>query len=179
MQVIANMTVVALPDISEALNFSAEGILWVNLIYLMSFVSFSLPFAKIISQYGIKKCTKLSIVLLFISILISVLAVNEYMFLLSRLLQGLTSASLAISIYVLIVEEFSESQIGTALGIVSSAGYLGMLIAPSFMGIMILFVDWKSAFLTLIPILIIMLFLLNNVEKEWNTEKTQLTIRVH
>ena len=83
MQLIANMTVVALPDIAIALNFSAEGLLWVNLIYLMSFVSFSLPFAKIISQYGIKKSTKLSIILLFISIMVSFLSVNEYMFLLS------------------------------------------------------------------------------------------------
>ena len=55
MQLIANMTVVALPKISSNLNFSAEMLMWVNLIYLMSFVAFSLPFAKIISQYGVKK----------------------------------------------------------------------------------------------------------------------------
>ncbi|WP_405305170.1 MFS transporter [Methanobrevibacter sp.] len=171
MQLIANMTVVALPDIAVALNFSAEGLLWVNLIYLMSFVSFSLPFAKIISQYGIKKSTKLSIILLFISIALSFLAVNEYMFLLSRLLQGLTSAALAISIYVIIVEEFQENEMGSALGMVSSAGYVGMLMAPSFMGFVIYFADWKFAFLILIPILLVLLYLLNNVSKEWAGEK--------
>ena len=171
MQLIANMTVVALPDISVTLNFSAEGVMWVNLIYLMSFVAFSLPFAKIISQYGIKKCTKVSILLLFISSIISFLSVNEYMFLLSRLLQGITSATLAITIYVIIVEEFEENEMGSALGMVSSAGYVGMLMAPSFMGFVIYLADWKTAFLLLIPILLILLFLLNKVKKEWTSEK--------
>ena len=170
-QLIANMTVVALPDISETLNFSADIIMWVNLIYLMSFVAFSIPFAKIISQYGIKKCTKLSLVLLFISVTLSVLSINEYMFLLSRLLQGLTSASLAISLYVMVVEEFSEHELGTALGMVSSAGYVGMLMAPSFMGFMIFISEWRMAFLIIIPIIAILLFLLHRIEKEWSTEK--------
>ena len=80
-QLIANMTVIALPDIANELNFSAEAILWVNIIYLMSFVAFSLPFAKIVSQYGVKKSTKVSLLLLFFSILISVFSINDIMFL--------------------------------------------------------------------------------------------------
>lgn len=171
MQLIANMTIVALPNISESLNFSADIIMWVNLIYLMSFVAFSLPFAKVISQYGIKKCTKISLILLFVSGLLSFLSVNQYMFLLSRLMQGLTSASLAISIYVMIVEEFSESALGTALSMVSSAGYIGMLMAPSFMGFMIYIANWRYAFLILIPILGILLYILHNIEHEWSSEK--------
>ena len=86
------MTVIALPDIAADLNFSAEAILWVNIIYLMSFVAFSLPFAKIISQYGVKKSTKISLLLLFFSILISVFSINDIMFLLSRLMQGFSAA---------------------------------------------------------------------------------------
>ena len=171
MQLIANMTVVALPRISGTLDFSADTIMWINLIYLMSFVAFSVPFAKIISQYGIKRCTKLSLILLFVSVLLSFLSVNVYMLLLSRLLQGITSASLAISIYVMIVEEFTEHELGTALGIVASAGYVGMLIAPSFMGSIIHIANWRFAFLVLIPIIFILLYLLHNIEKEWHTEK--------
>ena len=165
------MTVVALPRISGTLDFSADTVMWINLIYLMSFVAFSMPFAKIISQYGIKKCTKVSLILLFVSVLLSFLSVNVYMLLLSRLLQGLTSASLAISIYVMIVEEFSEGTLGTALGVVSSAGYVGMLMAPSFMGFMIHIANWRVAFLVLIPIIFILLYLLHGIKKEWRTDK--------
>ena len=171
MQLIANMTVVALPEISSNLNFSAETLMWVNLIYLMSFVAFSLPFAKIISQYGVKKCTKASLILLFVSIFITIFSMNDIMFLISRLFQGFTSASLAISLYVMIVEEFEDSEIGSALGIVSSAGYLGMLIAPSFMGFVIYLFDWKLSFWILIPIIAIQLILLNKVDYEWISEK--------
>ena len=46
-QLIANMTVIALPDIAVELNFSAEALLWVNTIYLMSLVAFSLPLKRI------------------------------------------------------------------------------------------------------------------------------------
>ena len=171
MQFIANMTVVALPKISSNLNFSAETLLWVNLIYLMSFVAFSLPFAKIISQYGVKKCTKLSLYLLLISIILSVLSMNYIMFLISRLIQGFTSASLAISLYVMIVEEFEDSEIGSSLGIVASAGYVGMLIAPSFMGIVVSLANWKLGFLILIPIIAILLIMINKIDDEWTTEK--------
>lgn len=171
MQFIANMTVVALPKISSNLNFSAETLLWVNLIYLMSFVAFSLPFAKIISQYGVKKCTKLSLYLLLISIILSVLSMNYIMFLISRLIQGFTSASLAISLYVMIVEEFEDSEIGSSLGFVASAGYVGMLIAPSFMGIVVSLANWKLGFLILIPIIAILLIMINKIDDEWTTEK--------
>ncbi len=171
MQFVANMTVVALPKISSNLNFSAETLLWVNLIYLMSFVAFSLPFAKIISQYGVKKCTKLSLYLLLISIILSVLSMNYIMFLISRLIQGFTSASLAISLYVMIVEEFEDSEIGSSLGIVASAGYVGMLIAPSFMGIVVSLANWKLGFLILIPIIAILLIMINKIDDEWTTEK--------
>lgn len=165
------MTVVGLPEISQNLNLSAEVLMWINLIYLMSFVAFSLPFAKIISQYGVKRCTKASLFLLLISIFIAIFSNNSMMFLLSRLIQGFTSASLAISLYVMAVEEFEDEEIGSALGIISSAGYVGMLIAPSFMGFMIYLFDWKTAFLILIPIIAILLILLSKVDYEWAREK--------
>ena len=125
------MTVIALPDIAADLNFSAEAILWVNIIYLMSFVAFSLPFAKIISQYGVKKSTKISLLLLFFSILISVFSINDIMFLLSRLMQGFSAA----------------------------------------IGLAIVALDWKWAFLMVLPILVILLILLNGIDYEWATEK--------
>ena len=165
------MTVIALPDITVDLNFSAEAILWVNIIYLMSFVAFSLPFAKIVSQYGVKKSTKISLLLLLFSILIAVFSINDIMFLLSRLMQGFSAAILAISLYVIVVEEFEDSEIGSALGVVSSAGYVGLLIAPVVMGLAIVALDWKCAFLMVLPILVILLILLNGIDYEWATEK--------
>lgn len=54
-QLIANMTVIALPDIIIDLKFTAGNILWVNLIYLCALVAFCIPFAKIIARYGLKK----------------------------------------------------------------------------------------------------------------------------
>ena len=42
-QLICNMTVVALPQIAVDLNFNIDMMMWVNLIYLCSLVSFCIP----------------------------------------------------------------------------------------------------------------------------------------
>ena len=173
-QLIANMTVVALPNILIDFNFSSETIMWVNLIYLCALVAVCLPFAKIISQYGVKKCIKVSIIALLISIIISIFSMNQFMILFSRLIQGFTSASLSISLYVMVVEGLPENEMGPALGIVGSAGYVGMLIAPSFMGFMISLANWRVAFLILVPIFILLLILLSKINTEWTTEKTEI-----
>lgn len=171
MQLVGNMTVIALPNITESLYFSAEVILWVNLIYVMSFVASSLPLAKIISQHGVKKCTEISIACLFISIVMAAFSINANMFLLSRLIQGIACASLSISIYVMIVDEFSDSELGSALGVIASAGYIGLLMGPAFMGFMILLINWQAAFLILVPILAVLLVMMHKIKSEWCGEK--------
>lgn len=173
-QLIANMTIVALPQILIDFNFSSDTIMWVNLIYLCALVAVCLPFAKIISQYGVKRCIVVSVIGLLISVAISVLSLNQFMLLFARLIQGFTSASLSISLYVMIAEGLPENEMGSALGIVGSAGYVGMLIAPSFMGFMISVANWRFAFLILIPILMLILFLLSKIETEWASEKVEI-----
>ena len=173
-QLICNMTVVALPQIAEDLNFNIDMMMWVNLIYLCSLVAFCIPGAKVISQYGVKKCTLYCFILLFISVLISIFAVNPYLFLLSRGIQGLSCALLSVSIYMLIVNDLEDDEVGPALGIVGSSGYIGMLIAPSFMGFTMFFTSWRTAFLIFIPIILILFFILRGVKKEWTTEKQKI-----
>lgn len=170
-QLIANLTVVALPSITHDLNFAADTILWVNLIYLCALVAFCIPFAKVIDQYGVKKCTMIGMVGLLASVILSVFALDQRIFLISRMIQGLTSAVLSSSIYMMIVNEFEGAQVGSALGIVGSTGYVGMLLAPSFMGFMMYLLDWKSAFLILVPIVIFEIFILSRIKTDWFGEK--------
>ena len=170
-QLIANMTVVALPNMLIDLNLTADSIIWVNLIYLAVFVAFALPFTNLISQIGVKKSISFSIIILLISIIITVFSINDYMLFLSRFIQGISTAALSISLYIMLVEGLSDEDLGVGLGIVSASGYLGMLIAPSFMGFIILFSNWRSAFLLLIPILITLLIALQIIKKEWIIEK--------
>ncbi|MBR0372268.1 MAG: MFS transporter [Methanobrevibacter sp.] len=143
-------------------------------IYICSLVAFCIPGAKVISQYGVKKCTLYCFILLFISVLISIFAVNPYLFLLSRGIQGLSCALLSVSIYMLIVNDLEDDEVGPALGIVGSSGYIGMLIAHSFMGFTMFFTSWRTAFLIFIPIILILFFILRGVKKEWTTEKQKI-----
>ena len=120
-QLIANMTVVALPNMLIDLNLTADSIIWVNLIYLAVFVAFALPFTNFISQIGVKKSISLSIIILLISIIITVFSINDYMLFLSRFIQGISTAALSISLYIMLVEGLSDEDLGVGLGIVSAS----------------------------------------------------------
>ena len=54
-QLIGNMVIVALPEIGVDLNLSMDMQNWIYLFYLITVISLTIPFSKIISQYGVQK----------------------------------------------------------------------------------------------------------------------------
>lgn len=86
-QLIGNMVIVALPEIGVDLNLSMDMQNWIYLFYLITVISLTIPFSKIISQYGVKKCTKIGIVISIISLLILTFTSNVDAILVARLLQ--------------------------------------------------------------------------------------------
>ena len=170
-QLVANMATVIIPEIAMELNISADMQLYINIVYLCSMVAIAVPLAKVISQYGVKKSVKTSCWLLIISLLLCGFGVNFYMILAARLIQGISCASLGISIYMMLVEELEDEELGTALGLVGSSGYVGLMLAPSLTGFITYLTDWRIAFLSLIPLFIVQLIILSQVDSEWIGEK--------
>ena len=108
---------------------------------------------------------------MILGLLLSAFAVNIEMFLLSRIIQGINCAILYFSIYMMIILEIPEGKTGHILGIVGSAGYVGMTVAPSLAGVVSHFLSWRFAFLMIIPLLAFQLFLAHYLADEWTTEK--------
>ena len=171
MQLIANMATVIIPEIAMEMNVSADIQLYINIIYLCSLVAISIPLAKMIAQYGVKKSVKISCALLIISLLLCAFSFNFYMILLARFIQGVCCAILGISIYMMLVEELEDEALGTALGIVGSCGYVGLMLAPSLTGLITHYSDWRMAFLLLVPLFVVQLILLQMIKSEWTQEK--------
>ena len=170
-QLIANMATVILPEISMELNVGTDLQLWINIIYLCALIATAIPLSKVISQYGIKKSVKVSCILLLISLITCAACFDFYMLLFARLLQGLACASLAIGIYMMLVEELEDEELGVALGITASAGYIGLMMAPSITSFITYFTNWRMAFIILLPLFVVQLILLQMVKPEWTTEK--------
>ena len=170
-QLVANMATVIIPEIAMELGISADLQLYINITYLCSMIALGVPIAKVITRYGVKKSIKISCWLLTISLLLCGFGVNFYMVLAARLIQGMCCAALGISIYTMLVEELEDETLGTALGLVGSSGYVGMMLAPSLTGFVTFFFNWRLAFLLLVPFFLIQLLILSQVKSEWIGEK--------
>ena len=170
-QLVANMATVIIPEIAMELGISASLQLYINITYLCSMVAVGVPIAKVITRYGVKKSIKICCWMLIISLLLCGFGVNFYMILAARLIQGLCCATLGICIYTMLVEELEDEPLGTALGLVGSSGYVGLMLAPSLTGFITFFFDWRVPFLILIPFFLVQLIILSQVKSEWVGEK--------
>ena len=140
---IGAMITIALKDMQKDLSLNSWQLNFLSIAYYIIMISISLPLSKIISKYGIIRYLKFNMILLTFSLLMAELAGNAEMLILSRILQGVCFAALTVSVYVIIVKQISEEKLGPVLGLVASAGYIGMTSAPTISGFIISFLNWR------------------------------------
>ncbi|MBQ2613544.1 MAG: MFS transporter [Methanobrevibacter sp.] len=162
---------VMLPNMSLELGISIELLNWLTLVFLMTLLAFSIPISKYLGYGGVKKYMKIATYGLIIGLGIFALSSNIEFLLISRFIQGLNIAILNICVYMIIILGISENKVGQALGIVSSAGYVGMLISPTISGLITQFFGWRLVFIVLIIIFIFQLILIHFIKGEWKTDK--------
>nr|WP_295723196.1 MFS transporter [uncultured Methanobrevibacter sp.] len=130
----ANFITVLLPDISVDLDVPVETLNWITLIFLIAIIAITIPASKNIKRFDLKKSIRILIFLLIVGLVLSAITPNMEVFLFSRLIQGASIALLPTIDLVIIVLAMPKEDVGKALGIVGSAGYVGMTIAPSVTG---------------------------------------------
>lgn len=74
----------------------------------------------------------------------------------------------------MIVHEIPEKDVGSALGLVGSAGYVGLSSSPSIAGFIVYYASWRYTFLFIVILCIIQFSLLLKVKKEWFGEKESI-----
>ena len=167
---IGSMIQVALPIMSNELNLTIELANWVSLSYMVILIAVSIPLSKVISKYGVKRFTIYGILILMVGLAMSAVSVDVYFLLLSRAIQGFAIAILLISIYMFVVNQISEENVGSALGIVGSCGYIGMTSAPTISGFIVYYLSWRMMFVALILVFLIELILLYRLDFEWTSQ---------
>ena len=173
---IGSMIPVALPLISNELNLTIESANLISIFYMIALIAVSIPLSKVISQYGVKKCTMYALIVSSIGLLMSALSIDIYFLLLSRVIQGISVAVLLISIYMLVVNQISEENVGSALGIVGSCGYIGMTSAPTISGFIVYYLSWRLMFIIIFLVFVIETILLSRLDSEWMDEKKPMDI---
>ncbi len=166
-QFIANMVTVALPTISSDLHLSVKMVNAINLIFLITSVALMMPLGKYVIKYGIGRSLKYSIILMIVGLLLSAYSPNINTLLISRIIQGIATAIINGSIYVLFTIQLPPNMLGYDLGIMGSCGYIGLCLSNTVSGIIVYYISWRAVFLVLIPIYIAALLILIKLDDEW------------
>lgn len=164
------MITIALKNMQADLSLNSWEVNLLSIIYYIVMISISLPISKIVSNFGIKRYLKFNMILLIFSLLLAGFAINGEMLIIARILQGICFAAFAVSVYVIVVKQISEDKLGPVLGLVSSAGYVGMTSAPTISGFIISFLDWRWTFVFIIIFCIIAVWITTRIETEWKQE---------
>lgn len=177
-QFIANMVIVALPSMASNLHLDFEMENAINLVFLITSVSLMVPFGTYVSKYGIGRYLKISLLLMIFALLLSAFAADINMILFSRFIQGIATAVINSSMYVIVTLQLPSDRLGSALGIMGSCGYVGLCLSNTVSGFVVYYLGWRVIFLVLIPVYIATLLILIKLGKEWYIEDIEVTDHV-
>lgn len=174
-QFICNMVIVALPAIATDLHLNVEMENAINLVFLITSVALMIPLGTYVSKYGIARFLKISLLLMTLGLILSAVSTDINMLLISRIIQGIATAVINSSVYVVVTLQLPSDRLGYVLGIMGSCGYIGLCLSNSISGFVVYYLSWRFVFLTLIPIYIISIWILIKVGKEWYTDHGKVT----
>ncbi len=163
---------VAFPAIQKEFHIDAVLLAWLATSYLLSTAIFLVPFGKASDIFGRKKVYVIGISVFTFSSLLSALAVNAWMLILFRLVQGLGSAMIFATGIAIATSVFPASERGRAIGIIVAAVYIGLSIGPFFGGVLTHAYGWRSVFGVMVPLGILTTYLaVTKLKSEWADAK--------
>ncbi|OPY37907.1 MAG: putative transporter [Methanoregula sp. PtaU1.Bin051] len=159
---------VALPAIGTAFHMDAVALSWVATAYLLSAVLFLVPFGKIADIYGRKKIFLIGITIFGAASFLMTLVPSAAMLIAVRIIQGFGASMIYGTSVAIVTSVFPPGERGKALGIYTTAVYLGLTVGPFLGGIMTDAFGWRSIFYINIPIAVATVaIVIARLEGEW------------
>jgi MFS family permease len=143
---------VALPSMGREFKMNAILLAWVATAYLLSASVFLGPMGRIADIWGRKRIFLTGITIFTLSSLLSGIAFSSFQIILFRILQGIGGSMILGTGVALLTSVFPPGERGRALGINSSAVYLGLSLGPFIGGILTNYFGWRSVFFVNIPL---------------------------
>ena len=143
---------IALPSIAEEFSMDAIQMGWVSTAYLLASAVFLVPFGRIADIYGRKKVFAAGLSVFTLASLLMVVAPSAVAVILLRILQGFGSAMIFGTAVAILTSVTAPEHRGKALGIYTTAVYLGLSMGPFLGGILTDRFGWRSIFFVNIPI---------------------------
>ncbi|MDI3422651.1 MFS transporter [Streptomyces luteolus] len=153
-----NIVYVALPDIGQALGFSAQSLQWVVSAYAVSFGGLLLFGGRAVDRVGARRLFLTGLTLYAAASLVGGLATGQAALIGARLAQGVGGAVLLPAVLALIATSFDEGpQRNKAFGVWGMAGSLGLAAGALLGGVLTDLGSWRWVFFVNIPFALIVL----------------------
>ena len=153
-----NIVLVALPEMKDAVGFSASGLQWVVSAYALAFGGALLFAGRFTDLYGRRLGMLLGLGLYGAGSVLAAVATGPELVLVGRVAQGLGGALLTPSVLATIFAAFPEGPARfRAIAVWSGAGGVGLAAGSALGGLLTSTFGWEAVFLVNVPLVLIAL----------------------
>jgi EmrB/QacA subfamily drug resistance transporter len=142
---------VALPSIGREFAMGAVLLGWVNMAFLLSAATLTVPFGRLGDIYGRKKIYMTGVFVFTIASVLIALSNSGWMLIACRVVQGFGASMIFATGTAILISVFPAHERGKVLGINVAAVYLGLSSGPFFGGIITQHLSWRFIFWLNLP----------------------------
>ncbi len=165
---------VAMPAIQADFQMDAVQLSWISTAYLLAMAVGLVPAGKIADIHGRKKVFATGLGVYTLGAGLAVFADSAVMLIGLRVFQGLGAAMFVTTGMAIITSIFPPNRRGRVIGIYVAAVYIGLSVGPFAGGFLTHYLGWRSIFLIMLPLGLLVLFLtLYHLKGEWLGEPGQ------
>jgi EmrB/QacA subfamily drug resistance transporter len=159
---------VALPAIGSEFSLDAVSLGWVVSSYVLSTAISIVPLGRVADIYGRKRLFLAGIGILTVSSLLASFAWDMASLIAFRVIQGVGGAMIFTTSVAIVTAVYPPDRRGWALGITLASVYGGLSIGPFLGGVLTGFLGWRSVFLVVVPLgILVFLLTCRRIHEEW------------
>ena len=149
---------IALPQLTRVFGITTALAQWMVVGYMLV-IGLVLPFAGILMKwFKTRSLTLFALGAFFVGSLMSGFAPNFPVALVGRMIQGIGTGLVLPTMFAVVLEVFPQSQIGSAMGLMTLIIMFAPAIGPSLSGVILGFFSWRALFFIFAIVLAVGLF---------------------
>lgn len=148
----ASIVSVALPSIASTFSMGYAEVIWVPVAYLLALATLLLSFGRLSDVRGRKRFFTFGFVVFTAASALCGVSQSGGEILVFRAVQGVGAAMIGATSAAIVAEVFPAGMRGRALGVNALAVYTGLSVGPTFGGVLVQALGWRSIFYINVPI---------------------------
>jgi EmrB/QacA subfamily drug resistance transporter len=159
---------IALPAIGSEFHVDAILLSWIPTSFLLASAMFAVPFGRLADIWGMKRIFIYGMIIFTISSFLSAVAPSALSLIVFRVIQGIGAAMIFVTSVAIVTHVFPPNERGKAIGITIASVYVSLSLGPVLGGIMTQVLGWRSLFILMIPLgLLVLALTLWKLKGEW------------